>query len=499
MSQPHENPRVPSDDRGDATSPTATPRAPELPRQPGAEPSPDGRGRRRSRAARTLSALRQLSQRPAPAGGEQPPAAPGETDIAMPTPRTTQDPATPPAPGTETDESPGQHPSRFPTLTLRRWLPQALALACLAGGAGTLLVHDKDVTLTVDGEPRTLHTFASDVEELLDEEGLRIGSHDIVAPSRHQQLSDGDEVAVRYGRPMRLTLDGRQRRVWTTAETVSAALGQLGVRAEGADVSASRSARIARQGMSLDVWTARRVTFRADGEDHVVRTTSRTVREALKEAGLALKQQDRLSISPRAFPGDGEVIEVTRDRVVERTREERIPFRTVRREDPSLLRGREVVERSGRSGVRRVAYEQRVVDGEPKEERKLDSEVVRKARKRLVRVGTREPRPAASPAPRSTASGGKKRSAKAPSGGGGGGGQNWSALARCESSGNPNAVDASGNYGGLYQFDTRTWHSVGGSGRPQDASAAEQTARAKKLYASRGASPWPVCGRKLSR
>jgi hypothetical protein len=76
-------------------------------------------------------------------------------------------------------------------------------------------------------------------------------------------------------------------------------------------------------------------------------------------------------------------------------------------------------------------------------------------------------------------------------------GLDWQQLATCESGGRPDAVDPSGTYGGLYQFDTRTWQGLGGSGRPQDAPAAEQTFRAKKLYVQRGASPWPHCGRRL--
>jgi LysM repeat protein len=72
----------------------------------------------------------------------------------------------------------------------------------------------------------------------------------------------------------------------------------------------------------------------------------------------------------------------------------------------------------------------------------------------------------------------------------------WAKVAACESGGNPQAVNAAGYYG-LFQFDTRTWRSVGGSGNPTSASAAEQLMRAKKLYAQRGASPWPVCGRFL--
>ncbi|MFK4082742.1 transglycosylase family protein [Kribbella sp. NPDC020789] len=73
----------------------------------------------------------------------------------------------------------------------------------------------------------------------------------------------------------------------------------------------------------------------------------------------------------------------------------------------------------------------------------------------------------------------------------------WRKVANCESGGNPRAVNPTGKYFGLFQFDKQTWRSVGGSGSPAQASAAEQLMRAKKLYAQRGNSPWPVCGRFL--
>lgn len=73
----------------------------------------------------------------------------------------------------------------------------------------------------------------------------------------------------------------------------------------------------------------------------------------------------------------------------------------------------------------------------------------------------------------------------------------WAALAQCESSGDPRAVSPSGRYEGLYQFDLGTWRSVGGTGHPKNATPAEQTKRARLLYADRGRSPWPVCGVRL--
>jgi peptidoglycan endopeptidase LytE len=67
-------------------------------------------------------------------------------------------------------------------------------------------------------------------------------------------------------------------------------------------------------------------------------------------------------------------------------------------------------------------------------------------------------------------------------------------IAACESGGDYGAVDPSGTYHGAYQFDQQTWESVGGSGSPSSASAAEQDARAQQLLEQSGSSPWPNCG-----
>ena len=67
-------------------------------------------------------------------------------------------------------------------------------------------------------------------------------------------------------------------------------------------------------------------------------------------------------------------------------------------------------------------------------------------------------------------------------------------IAQCESGGNPQAVSASGQYRGKYQFDLGTWQSLGGTGDPAAASEAEQDRIAALLYAQRGPAPWPVCG-----
>ncbi|MFJ4539448.1 ubiquitin-like domain-containing protein [Streptomyces tibetensis] len=362
-----------------------------------------------------------------------------------------------------------------PDSPLRRLLPQALVVAFLAGGTTAFVAKDKAIELNVDGNARTLHTFADDVTELLAEEGVEVGAHDVVAPGPGTRISSGDEVAVRFARPVRLTLDGHRREVWTTAHTVEGVLRQLGVRHEGAYVSTSRSRRIGRGGLALDVRTERTVTIMADGRARTVRTNAATVREAVEEAGITLHGQDTTSVPQGGFPRDGQTVTVLRITGGREVREEPIPFQVRRTEDPTLFRGTEVVERAGEPGLRRVTLALRTVNGVPQKPREIRSEVVREPRPQLVKVGTKQ-RPAS------------VRGADH---------LDWQSLAACESGGRPDAVDSSGTYGGLYQFDTRTWHALGGTGRPQDAPAAEQTYRAKKLYVRRGASPWPHCGGRL--
>lgn len=69
----------------------------------------------------------------------------------------------------------------------------------------------------------------------------------------------------------------------------------------------------------------------------------------------------------------------------------------------------------------------------------------------------------------------------------------WLKLRMCESS-NRYDINTGNGYYGAYQFDLPTWRSVGGQGRPDQASPAEQDYRALYLYRMRGWQPWECAG-----
>lgn len=67
-------------------------------------------------------------------------------------------------------------------------------------------------------------------------------------------------------------------------------------------------------------------------------------------------------------------------------------------------------------------------------------------------------------------------------------------IIRDESGGNARAVNPSSGAGGLYQFLPSTWHALGHSGLPQDASVAEQTQAYHQQVSQSGYSAWAASG-----
>ena len=72
----------------------------------------------------------------------------------------------------------------------------------------------------------------------------------------------------------------------------------------------------------------------------------------------------------------------------------------------------------------------------------------------------------------------------------------WDAVAACESGGNLAINTGNGYYGGL-QFSASSWHAVGGSGLPHQASRATQIAMGERLRSAQGWGAWPSCSAQL--
>lgn len=356
---------------------------------------------------------------------------------------------------------------------------RALVVAAVIAGTVGFMSADKTITLSVDGDAEQVKTFASTVADVLADEQVAVGEHDVVIPSTTSVVADGAQIEVLRGRPVSLTIDGVTRQVWTTAQTVDELAASLGSRYAAATLTASRSQRLPLTGFTLAMQTPKTVTIRHDGTTSRVVTTAATVAQALTEVGVAVGTADLVSTDLERSVADGMTLTVVRVTTKKATNKRSIDFRTIRKSDGSLYKGTTRIVRSGHAGKQKITYLLTYHDGKLFKKQRVSVKTARKQVTRVVHVGAK-PRPTSNPRV-----------------GGSVDQLNWPALARCESSGNPRSVGGGGRYFGLYQFTVGTWRGVGGAGNPIDASPSEQTYRAKLLYRSRGAQPWPVCGRLL--
>lgn len=366
-------------------------------------------------------------------------------------------------------------------------LPALVAAGALvvAGGTAVYANAHKTVTLDVDGETRTVTTFAGSVDGLLSDEGVTLDGRDSVEPAGG--LSDGDVVTVRHARQVTVAQDGEERTVWTTALTADEALDLLAVRDPSVQLVASRSGG-GRPQLSLDLSLRGPATIAVDGKELEVGDVRTTVADALEDAGIALGQHDTV----RLANDDDRHVRVVVQRVTIQTvtRSEEIAFSSSEKDDASRYVGTEVVTTKGVAGKRTIVERVTTVDGKETARVVIADTQTANPVNEVVSVGTKK-----RPVVRSGGGGSSKagpigdtRDADS---------LNWPALAKCESGGNPSIVSANGLYHGLYQFSVGTWRSVGGAGLPSQASPAEQTSRAKMLYLRSGAGQWPHCGPRL--
>ncbi|KXF53662.1 Resuscitation-promoting factor RpfB [Rhodococcus sp. SC4] len=265
----------------------------------------------------------------------------------------------------------------------------ALLLATLIAGGVMAVVRHKNVTLDVDGEKISLSTMTTSVDAALSDAGYSITDRDVVAPERDATLSDGDTVVLRRAREVSLTVDGQPKTVWTTALTVEDALKQFEL-GEDVHVSASRSQRLPLDGAALDVLNPLVVEL-ADGALPVtdVRIAAPTVGEFLAAHGAPLEQADTVVPAADTPLTEGMDVTVTRDRT--ETKVETLPLAPEERriEDPTMNKSRTVVENPGLPGVQDVTFAVNTVNGKEVGRNQVSATVTTPAQPKVIRVGAK--------------------------------------------------------------------------------------------------------------
>ncbi|WP_183100991.1 resuscitation-promoting factor [Nocardioides pelophilus] len=333
------------------------------------------------------------------------------------------------------------------------------------------------VTLSVDGQEREVRVLGDTVGDVLEAEGIELGEHDVVLPDADEEISDGTRIAVRFGREVELTVDGKTRTHWVTATDVDGALSQIGALYRGARLSTSRGTTIDRGGLELEIVTPKTLKVTLAGKKpRKVSVPALTTAGALRALDVKLDKHDLVFPKRDAKLEDGDKVRwVDIEIKTKKVKGESFSAETITREDSSSPEGTETVVRSGEPGMRNVVYKIRYRNGVEVKRTVVTSKVTDEAVAEIVEVGTQE-------VVTSNFAGGSTV---------------WDALAQCESGGNWAINTGNGYYGGL-QFNLGTWQAYGGSGYPHQNSREAQIAVAERLRAATGGyGSWPGCAASL--
>ncbi len=358
----------------------------------------------------------------------------------------------------------------------------AVLVAFSAIGGVTAAAMSRSVTVTVDGQSQEITTVASSVDGVLSAAGIDVGEHDVVAPAETAEIADGGTIAVERAHLLTLTIDGEERQVWTTADTVEAALLEMGQDPAALQLSADRSRALPADGLAVTASTLRSVSLSIGGAPaESVSTGARTVADLLADENVQLSATDTVDPALDTPLSAGLPVTVTRVVVTPLTDTYPIPAGEQRVDDPSKNVGTDVVAQQGVDGVLQVVTDVTAVNGVETGRAEASRTILAEPVPTIVHVGTT-----------STVEHRGSRVFFNDTEFG----VNWDGLAFCESTNNPAAVNNPSGYlstYGLFQFDLPTWGSVGGTGNPLDASPEEQLLRAKLLFQQRGLEPW-LCG-----
>jgi len=192
----------------------------------------------------------------------------------------------------------------------------------------------KKVDLVVNGEEKQIWTRQSTLSALLDEQDLAVSEHDRLSAPLDAKLKHGDKVFINHTTPVQLTADGKTETLYTVGKTVS---------------------------------------------------------EALDDLNVELGELDKLTPAPDQAVSENLPIQIVRVEKVIENQTETLPFDTVRRSDPNLLKGKEQVVSEGKEGVLSKTVEKVYEDGQLVAENVVDTKVEQESVDKVVAVGTKSP------------------------------------------------------------------------------------------------------------
>ncbi|UDK94991.1 DUF348 domain-containing protein [Lysinibacillus sphaericus] len=248
----------------------------------------------------------------------------------------------------------------------------------------------KSVTLNANGEAIEVSTHAKTVEELLQNQNIDVAAHDKISPSLNAKIVNGLAITWEQAKEVTISVDGNQSKVWTTEKLVKDILKEANIEVSEHDSLAQGLDTEVGADNKIDIQKAFQVTLVDGLENRQVWSTSTTVANFLKQQGIQLNEFDRVENNLEDVITPESKIAVVRVEKVIDVVEDSIDFAIEKKQDASLLKGKQKVVTTGEKGIVSRTYEVVKENGKIVAKNLQSENVIKEPKKQVVAVGAKK-------------------------------------------------------------------------------------------------------------
>ncbi|MFC0525663.1 ubiquitin-like domain-containing protein [Pontibacillus salicampi] len=257
-------------------------------------------------------------------------------------------------------------------------------------GSFTYEALKAEVTVSTNEETKTVRTHAKTVGDLLASLDIDVQSHDKISHSTEADITSGMKIDYQSAKAVTLTVDDQTKQYYTVQDTVKDFFQAKDVSISDRDHLSHEKGATIKDGMSIDVRKAFEVSLNDGGKEKNIWTTAQTVEKFLEEQGIELGKQDTLKQNTSdALSHDSSDVTITRVEKVTDVVEESLDYAVVKRNDESIEKGDEKVVQSGKEGVVEKHYEVTLENGKEVKRELVEEKTAKESKDKIVAVGTK--------------------------------------------------------------------------------------------------------------
>ncbi len=116
------------------------------------------------------------------------------------------------------------------------FLTVAIVISLLASVCNLVIANYKEVVIYDDGESQAVTTFSTTVEELLDEQRIKIYEGDEITPQPSTKIKKDQDITIKRAVSVFVTIDSEEHEIMTSARTVEEMLKQADIERNDKDI-----------------------------------------------------------------------------------------------------------------------------------------------------------------------------------------------------------------------------------------------------------------------